>query len=133
MVLNTAIALCLEYYYGGSHPRVLSLRELALPIFDLALFVVPCCELALTVAYKKILNQWWYETQDVIGVANQAQNLDTKQGRFRTCAADLPDSYISAIRAQQNQVEQFPFFAIVLVFASLVVGGKVAGALGLIW
>ena len=104
--------------FGGVEDVV---REFALPLLAAAVFVLS------------------YEVVDTIGVARAALgNVENfKDGslkqRFHTAAPDLPRDYVRAVRAQANQVEQVPFFIVVLFGAVLFADGFAIGSLGALY
>ena len=96
-------------------------REFALPLLAIAVFVMS------------------YELFDVMGVglsaiahANAFNDGKTSE-RYTTPVADLPPAYVCAVRAQANQVEQVPFFTIMLLGAVLFADGLAVGTLGVLY
>jgi uncharacterized MAPEG superfamily protein len=96
----------------GSPP---SIAELALPCLAAALFVL------------------WYTLVDLQAVGKAKLASGFQGAPFETNPKDLPVAYIYALRAQLNQVEQFPFFVTVLATSSFLVNGYLCGLLGLFW
>eukprot|EP00756_Hemistasia_phaeocysticola_P009916 Hpha_TRINITY_DN14971_c1_g1::TRINITY_DN14971_c1_g1_i1::g.143899::m.143899 len=119
VLFYTPLAWGFLHFYGRSFASVKDVaREFALPLLAIGGFVMS------------------YELFDSMGVAKAAfANANAfKDGkvaeRFSTPVSDLPPSYMRAVRAQSNQVEQVPFFIAMLLGAVLFADGIAVGSLG---
>jgi uncharacterized MAPEG superfamily protein len=74
-----------------------------------------------------------YSIYDVMSCGIAKAELWTSDKTYKDFPAKLSEKAFLAERAQMNQVEQLPSFLVATICFSVLVNGKVAGGLALVW